>query len=376
MQSDEFDRITHTLGTMGTRRGLLRTAGMLGALLGGAGRWLPSRAAAAAPPPPASLRETWPVCSEERAHYCVDTFHVAGEDQLAGPSPAYQAYVFGVNEVLASNPDNPDAIPATHIYWVLDAAGLNLAEDDLTREIVLRVRVGTLKPFYTAAYARGLRLQVDGSAATGWTVDIRGRPALETLPDPPPADQEQATIVRVVFSGEAYTRADFPADFIPYEGYVGFEAGHALPEWIDDAWQIRMSSQHFMPDGSLRRASYTAWLAPANLERLELTLEEALAGRVEIRRRDDDKESDVAVTLRALDGGLLIEFPEITFSAPTFIIRSRPRGTSPGPTRDACPKRCGKGRVCRHGRCVRKDPRGRQHKGKGKRKGKGKTHRR
>ena len=57
-------------------------------------------------------------------------------------------------------------------------------------------------------------------------------------------------------------------------------------------------------------------------------------------------ESAVNAAITALDGGILIDFPDLTFSSLTVSIGRRNGGK--------CSKRCGKGRVCKNGHCVKK----------------------
>lgn len=364
MKPERFDLLARSLEQMSTRRTALRiAAGMAGGVAGGAIALRYGRAADdVPPPPPASFSLKWPVCSAERPHYCVAEFSVDGQDQLAGDPPAYIADVLGISDPEASglatnvnwqvNRYNDDPLCDTH---TLAGCGWNLEDADLDKEIFLRIRMGRLKPYLTYQESGVTRVRVTGSEAAGWETEIRGRPGILAWPDNPPADQEQAAHALPAFHGMGYPREEWPADIQPFEGMVSSTAhGWAYPEWVDGGWEVRLSSPHFLPDSSVNHGSYAAWMAPANLQRMGLTTQQAVGGELKISRSDDGVVSAIDVSITEFNDGVFIEIPDLTFSSPAIIMRKRGGGTDPGQGDGGSAHDCPKGKVYKHGRCVKK----------------------
>jgi hypothetical protein len=345
MDADHFDRLTKFLSTATTRRAALRAAaGLFGGLAtAGLGRGRGQAAGPAPPIPPPSL-DPWPACSEARTHYCVAAFSVDGVNQLVD-DPDYTPLVSGTNTLTNGTTDR--------LNWDVWPRNGELQAADLSKEIVLRIRAGRLEPVFTAMRVTGVRLQASGDATSGWEIEVRGRPAPVPGCNTDPLSCEQATTMAVTFQGESLHRTNPTLNGL--NGFEGYLAGSNLngfgsPRWQGDAWHITLHSPHLMPDGSITHGSYRAWMTPGTLQRLKLTTQEALAGGLAITRIDGGVESAVNAAITALDGGVLIDIPDLTFSSPTIAIGKRGGGK--------CAKRCRKGRVCKKGRCVKKKGKG------------------
>jgi hypothetical protein len=139
-----------------------------------------------------------------------------------------------------------------------------------------------------------------------------------------------------------------------FEGYLAGSNINAMgtPNWNGSGWGIHVASPHRMLDGSVTHGSFLAWVSPTSLQRLGLTPEQATAGELTVTRIDNGVISPVTALLSIVDGGALIELPDLTFSSPTISIRRR--GGS------ACASKCKRGRVCKNGRCVKKKKRKRK----------------
>lgn len=355
MQAERFDRVVHALSLMISRRQ------GVAALLGGLASALPALdmeakrrsldAVASAPPPlpPPSL-DAWPACSPEREHYCVEVFTLGGVDHLiesSDPNPEYLALVHGTG--------SPESSVADRLEWHIYRRPQNLQVDDLDKEIVLRIRSGLLEPVATIIWATDCRMSVTGDAASGWIVEIRGRPTTIPTTDEGGLGGEQATFEFIDFLGSGIHR-DSPHRSVwgDFEGYAVGTNIHAIspPHWRSPelergiGWDMVIGSTHLRLDGSLTHGAYRAWLAPGALQRLAITPEQAVAGDLLVTRTDDGVGSPVTATLSVLDAGVLIEIPDLTFSTPTISMLRRRGG--------ACATKCKRGRICKNGRCVKK----------------------
>ncbi|MBL8127016.1 MAG: hypothetical protein JNM64_05220 [Chloroflexia bacterium] len=235
-------------------------------------------------------------------------------------------------------------------WWALPAAGeFQLA--DLQREMRLRFRTGRLEPVITYMQASDFSMDVSGSAANGWLIDVRGKPAV--VPGAFDIDNMvRADLLFFQFQGLARHRTSpILAGWGGFEGYMAVDSvfGFSAPRWRGDGWNVFLESFHLLPDGTVNHGSYRAWVAPAALQRLDLTTAQAISGALLVSRIDDGRESAVAAVLSAHDGGVLIDIPDLTFSSPTIVIRKRGKS--------GCSQKCRKGRTCKNGRCVKKKKR-------------------
>lgn len=342
------DLIDLVVATRLTRRGTLAASGaaLFGALRGELARAANHRAAdvaASAPPPiPAPGFDHWPACSGEREHYCIETFTVDGTDELLLPEPEYVPFVWGSSSV-------PEGSVADRLEWDIRRAQGDLQPEDLTKEMVLRIRSGLLEPVVTTMWSAGVRLVKSGDAGSGWNVAVRGRPTNvpSFLTNP---EQEQADLVFRHFQGMGLDRQSpiLNQGFNGFEGYVAGAnvRGLGFPQWLGNGWSVGLQSSHLMPDGSVTHGSYVAWIAPQALQYLELTAEQAAAGQLLITRTDGGETSPIDAALSVLDGGVFVEISDVTFSSPTISMVRRNGG--------ACAQKCHKGQVCKNGRCVKK----------------------
>jgi hypothetical protein len=242
-------------------------------------------------------------------------------------------------------------IVADRLQWGVLRANSVLQPDDLPREMHLRFRSGLLEPVAALLQAADADMTVGGSAESGWLVDVRGRPTI--VPGfLGPTPTEQADVVYVYFSGMAEHRT---SRALPgwggFEGHVAVAGANSssAPNWRGSGWNIFLQSAHLLPDGQINHGSYRAWIAPASLQRLELTAAQAVSGELVITRIDNGVELVVAATLAVVNSGVLVDIPELTFSSPTISMRRRGKGS--------CAKKCRKGRTCKNGRCVKKKKR-------------------
>lgn len=322
---------------------------MLGASIGAvvvltsAGRRIAPVAAEAPPPIPMfnGALDPWPTCSESRRFYCVESFSVDGVDQLDADAPEFVPTVMATRDaVTAGEADRLE-------WWVFPTVG-NPQIEDLQREIRLRFRAGLLEPVITFMQASDFTMEVSGSAATGWLVDMRGKPAV--VPGVNDLNnKERADILFIQFQGLARHRTSpIVSGWGGFEGFMAVDSvqGFSAPQWRGDGWNVFLESVHLLPDGAINHGSYRAWVSPAALQRLKLTPGQAVSGELLISRFDNGVESTVAAVLSELNAGVLIDIPDLTFSSPTIAIRKRGKG--------GCAKKCKKGRVCKNGRCKKK----------------------
>jgi hypothetical protein len=242
-------------------------------------------------------------------------------------------------------------VTADRLQWGVRRANDALQSDDLEREIHLRFRSGLLEPVAAFLQAAGVDVTVSGGAATGWLVEVRGRPAI--VPGFfGPTPTERADVVTVYFSGMAEHRTSRAlSGWGGFEGHVAVSGAHSYsaPNWRGSGWNIFLQSAHLLPDGQVNHGSYRAWISPASLQRLELTAAQAASGELVITRIDNGVEAAVAATLSVVNSGVLVDIPDLTFSSPTISMQRRSKG--------GCAKKCRKGRVCKKGRCVKKKKR-------------------
>jgi hypothetical protein len=217
---------------------------------------------------------------------------------------------------------------------------------DLVREFHIGIRVGLLEPFAAFIRSEDFAMAVTGNAASGWHVDVQGKPAVGFLV---PSGGQEPTELQVSLQGMAEHRtATNVAMWNRFEGYVAANSVHAFspPRWQGDGWRMDLESFHSLPDGSLNHGSYRAWISPASLSLMKLTPANAVQGALAVTRIDMGVESAVSAVLSETNSGVLIDIPDLTFSSPTISIRRRGKSD--------CAKKCGKGRTCKNGRCKKK----------------------
>ena len=336
-----LDSVARWLAGHGTRREMLRASAGAAVTLAATARIAPAVAAEAPPPIPSGSLDPWPVCSETRRFYCIESCTVDGVDQLAAAQPDF------VPTVMATR-DSVTAGEAERIEWWMFPALGDLQADDLDREVRLRFRSGLLEPVITYMQAADFSMDVSGSASTGWIIDVQGKPAV--VPGTYELGSlEQADLIFVMFQGLARHRNS--PQLPGWGGFEGFMAvdgvwSFSAPRWRGDGWNVLLESFHLLPDGMVNHGSYRAWISPPALERLTLTPGQAVGGALLISRIDNGVDSTVAATLSELHGGVVIDIPDLTFSSPTIAIHKRGKG--------GCAKKCRKGRRCKNGRCVKK----------------------
>ena len=342
VSESRLDSVARWLANAGTRRNVVRAGAGVAVTLAGIAR-TPSRAEAEAPPPiPNSSLDPWPVCSETQHFYCVEAFTADGIDQLTAGEPAYTAWVAADREYVDGG------VEADRLQWQVYPKSGELDLDDLQREVHLRVQSGLLEPVASFLRAGRVSMNVGGSAASGWNVEIVGKPGV--VPGVNDINNhEQADELYVWFQGSALHRtARSLSGWGGFEGYMAADGiqGFSAPSWRGDGWNVHLESVHLLPDGKVNHGSYRAWVAPPALQRLGVTPAQAISGALLIARIDNGVESTVAAELSESDGGVLIEIPDLTFSSPTISIRKAGKG--------GCATKCRKGRVCRNGRCKKK----------------------
>lgn len=344
MSEPRLDRLARWLVGAGTRRKVLAASVGAVAALASNG-WKPALVAAEAPPPiPDGSLEGWPVCTEDRRFYCVESLVVDGVDQLE-QDPEFVPWVTGDRGAVDGG------VTADRLQWGVRRATDAIQIADLSREIHLRFRSGLLEPVASFLQTADVDMTVSGGAATGWRVDVRGKSAI--VPGFfGPTTSEQADVVYVQFSGMAEHRTSHAiSGWGGFEGHVAVSGAHSYsaPNWRGSGWNIFLQSAHLLPDGQVNRGSYRAWISPASLLRLELTAAQATGGELVITRIDNGVESVVAAKLTVVNDGVLVDIPDLTFSSPTISMRRRGNG--------GCAKKCRKGRTCKNGRCVKKKKR-------------------
>jgi hypothetical protein len=345
MTEPRIDSLARWLAGAGTRRTVLRAAIRAGGALA-ANRWQVLQVAAEAPPPiPKASLEGWPVCSESRRFYCVESLAVDGVDQLAMQEPEFVPWVTGDRGAVDGG------VTADRLQWGARRANNDLETEDLSREIHLRFRSGLLEPVAGFLRAADVEMAVDGDASTGWRVDVRGRPAV--VPGfLGPVPTQQADVIYVWFSGMAEHRTSRAlSGWGGYEGSVAAAGihGYSAPNWRGSGWNVFLQSAHLLPGGEINHGSYRAWISAASLRRLELTASQAASGDLVITRIDNGVEAPVAASLSVVKSGVLVDIPDLTFSSPTIVMQRRGKG--------GCAKKCRKGRFCKNGRCVKKKKR-------------------
>jgi hypothetical protein len=308
-----FDTVARALGQQISRRGALRTgSGVLAAaLVGGAARTQTVLAAPDPPPPPynGTPGTEWPVCSEERPDYCIARFEVGSVNQLNTPAPEFQAQAMSMLI-------GPGSTEVNRVDFKVDP----LTNADAGREVLLAIRTGRLKLTNGAIWGRGGFVAVSGNDEDGWEATITGRVALVQLGGPP--DPEQATHAKSGFSGILHDlRRENPGY---WDGqYVTNNAMSATsPMWVDGGWVVNLWAPHYAvpgttPDG-LTHGSYSAWMSPQNVQAMDLTVEQALAGQLAVTRTDAGVTAPVAAAVTQRAGGVFIDIPDLTFSEPTL----------------------------------------------------------
>lgn len=351
MTEPRIDRVARWVAGTGTRRTVLRASAALVSTIA-VGRQAPGFdvAAAEGPPPPPSEREYWPACSDERRHYCVAELRVDGVDQLNTTNPTYSLSAFRLR-----TSEGPEDTSTMRPLWILNrlegGQERGLQDQDLGVEVELRLKLGQLHPILVIQTSGIASIQVSGNDADGWELVSRGVPALFSFP----GDDEQSDSAWATYWGEGYQRAEWPAEFDSFRGTISASAISGYPTWEEGAWRVGLSAPHFLPDGSVRHGSYSAWVSPQTLTDLHLTLEEALSGGLSVTREDGGVTSSVNASLTARDGGVYIEIPDLTFSTPTIVMKKRAQPPAPDATSTGkCDPKCRKGRVCKNGRCKKK----------------------
>lgn len=355
MDAKRFDQLAKTfataispLGSRSNRRTALRvgTGVLVGVTTSSFVRGQ-VRAAESSPGLPPESRDPWPACSDTESYdsYCIAEFSVDGVDQLATNPPRYEAIVHG-------STSRPNDISPDRLEWRVHRRNLedwdgSLTQAELSKEVHLRFRSGQLNPVVAFSRGVGVEMRVTGSDAEGWEAEFRGHPGIS--PTSQPSDPEQATFISLVYlAGMALIPSSpFIGDWEGYEGYMASTAKtFGTPQWVGDGWQVYLESPHFMPDGSVTHGSYNAWMTAGTLQRLGLTVDQAVNGGLTVTQTEDGVTSPAQAEIFELDGGVYFRIPDITFSQQIISIRGRGRGK--------CARKCRKGRVCRKGRCVKK----------------------
>lgn len=346
MDGTRFDNLARRVARLRSRRDVLR--GVAVVATGAITTRIGERQVAAETPPPiptvtVNTFEFWPVCSNTQRFYCIESFSVDGVDQLTKENPDFVPSVVASLEFAPSGFGEADRVE----WWVLPATG-ELQPTDLRRDFRLRFRSGRLEPAMTHMQAADFSMNVSGSEASGWLVDLRGKPAV--VPGVKDVNNlERADLLFIKFQGQARHRTSIVfSQMQGFEGYIAVDSvlGSSSPAWHGQGWNVLLESVHWLPDGEINHGSYRAWIAPAALQRLKLSPSNAIRGELLVSRIDDGVESTVAATLSEQDGGVLIDIPDLTFSSPTISMRRRGKG--------GCAKKCKKGRVCKNGHCKKK----------------------
>lgn len=336
MTKPRIDRLSRWLAGAGSRRNVLRaTLGAAGALAAAGMRIAP--ASAESPPPiPNSSPEPWPVCSETRRFYCVESFSVDGVDYLGAVQPDYELRVTAIN-------NSGESGEADRVFWFVLATS---QPEDRQLEMHLRLRTGLLEPVLTFAHASEFSMEVMGGTGTGWLMDAQGKPGF-VVSQLNPQNFDQAAALSHVLTGTSIHRT-YSDGWGGFEGYVQVDGirSYGPPVWQRDGWQIGLNSVHLLPDGSVNHGSYRAWISPRSMQKLQLTPGQAVSGELRVSRTDDGLESPVGAVLTEQRGGVLVEIPDLTFSSPTISMRRRSNG--------GCAMKCRRGRVCKNGRCKKK----------------------
>jgi hypothetical protein len=269
-------------------------------------------------------------------------------DQLNTPKPDYNLYAFRLR-----TGDGPEDQSTMRPVWILNrlegGQETGLKDQDLSLEVELHLRLGRLHPVLVSQISGVSYTKVFGNETDGWELTSHGLPGLFSFP----GEDEQSTDAWVVFQGEGYQRAEWPAEFTPFKGMTASSAYSDYPIWEDGAWKVRLYAPHFLPDGSVRHGSYSAWISPETLSDLQLTLDAALAGGLSVAREDDGVTSPVEAALTARDGGVYIEIPDLTFSSPAIVMKKRAKPAPDTPPPGGCMPKCRKGRVCKKGICLK-----------------------
>lgn len=339
-----IDDFARGIAGSGSRRSVLRAFAGLTVGTAMAERGMHSAAAETPPPIPDSSMDRWPVCSDTRRFYCVDSFSADGIDQLSTQNPEFEPWVLADRGIVDGG------VVADRLQWSVFPVNGNLQMSDLVRDFQLGIRAGRLEPFTAFMRGENFEMTVTGAATTGWYVELHGKPAVSFLV---PSGGHEPTDLQVTFQGVGFHRTE--SNLTGWGGFEGYVAASGIdayspPRWRGDGWQMDLWSFHFRPDGSVNHGSYRAWMSLKSLRLMKLSLSEALRGALTVTRIDDGVESAVAAVLSELDGGVLIDIPDLTFSSPTISIRKRGKG--------GCVKKCRKGRVCKNGRCKKKKKRG------------------
>lgn len=339
-----IDDLARVMVSRSSRRSVFRAVAGLAIATAIGQRELSSAAAESPPPIPESSMDRWPVCSDSRRFYCVESLSVDGVDQLSAQHPEFEPWVLADRGIVDGG------VVANRLQWSVFPVNGNLQMSDLAREFHIGIRAGLLEPFAAFMRSEGFMMAVTGNATTGWHVDVQGKPAVGFLV---PSGGQEPTELQVSFQGMGEHRtASNVAMWNRFEGYVAANSIHGFspPRWQGDGWKMDLESFHFRPDGSVNHGSYRAWISPASLRLMKLTPANALQGALAVTRIDEGVESALSAVLSETNGGVLIDIPDLTFSSPTISIRKRGKG--------GCAKKCRKGRVCKNGRCKKKKKRG------------------
>ena len=370
MDADRFDSVAKTLAAPRSRRTMLRAAAGVIAGLATA-RFAPMRAQAAdpVPPIPAPSLTPWPPCSGAISHYCVAEFTADGVDQLSSPTPEYQVFVYGTGSLVG-------ATVADRLEFLLyrTDGDLQLKQTDLDTQIVLKLHAGQLEPVSTHMRGVAMSMRKTGDGVSGWDLEYRGRPSIQPgYYDASGLEHSQFTWF--TFQSLSLCRnSSMLGGWSGYEGYMASAnvSGSSPPSWINQGWHVNLMSPHLAEDGSVLHGSYAAWMTAGTVQRMGLTIEQAIAGGMTVTRRDGGLVSDVPASISERDGGLFIEIPDLTFSSPTIVLQGPGggggSGQGPGPSES-----CAKGRSFKNGRCVKKKTGKGKGKGKGQGSGKGKS---
>lgn len=286
-----------------------------------------------------------PPCGPGVEHYCIESATIDGV-ALPATNPDISLTATLINYATGGEVDQL-AFMASAGRTPAGAAGLG-------KNIVARLRLGRFEPTVSFVYAVGFNMTVSGDASSGFVVDLQGQMTAVPYTNGNP---EQAAWLDVYFGFNSFRPGSrYDGLFGKFGGYVAGAsiAGIGQATWTGDGFFVMADSPHFLPDGSINRGAYRAWISPPTLQALQITPAEAVAGGLVATRTDGGVTNSLSATLTERDGGVLIDIPDLTFSSPKIAVTRRASG--------GCDPKCKKGRVCKNGRCVKKKKNKKKHK--------------